>query len=68
MKFAQRLKELRLEKHLSTRDLAKEIGVTNITISRWENNKASATHEKIILLCQFFNVSADYLLGLKDFE
>ena len=68
MKFAQRLKELRLEKHLTTRELAKEIGVTNITISRWENNKSCATHDKIILLAQFFGVSADYILGLKDFD
>lgn len=68
MKFAQRLKELRTEKHLSTRELAKAIGVTNITISRWENNKSCATHDKVILLAQYFNVSADYLLGLKDFD
>ncbi|MBQ5929696.1 MAG: helix-turn-helix transcriptional regulator, partial [Clostridia bacterium] len=35
--FAERLKELRLEKNLSLKELAKEIGVSDIAISRWEN-------------------------------
>ena len=34
--FAERLKELRTEANLTTRELGEKIGVTNITISRWE--------------------------------
>ena len=36
-KFAKRLKELRLENKLSTTDLAKAIGTSDASISRWEN-------------------------------
>ena len=36
--FPERLKELRTEKELSKRELAKAIGVSDVAISRWENN------------------------------
>lgn len=37
--FCERLKELRIEKHISTIELGKAIGVSDSTISRWENGK-----------------------------
>lgn len=36
-KFAERLKELRLESKLSTTALGNAIGVSDASISRWEN-------------------------------
>ena len=65
--FAKRLKELRLEKNLSTVELGKQIGVSGPTISRWENNVISPNAEKICLLAKVFDVSSDYLLGLTDY-
>ena len=64
--FAQRLKELRNDKNLSTMALGKLIGVSNATISRWENEKADITSDDIVKLATFFNVTADYLLGLEN--
>lgn len=37
--FKNNLKELRLEKKLSQEDLAKEIGVSQAFIARWESGK-----------------------------
>lgn len=65
-KFAERLKELRMETGLSCLDLGKKIGVSNAAISRWENNKADITSDNLIVLAKFFSVSTDYLLGLED--
>ena len=64
--FAQRLKELRLEKKLSTMTLGKEIGVSDMTICRWENNVNDVKGEELAKLAKFFDVSTDYLLGLED--
>lgn len=66
--FAERLKELRLAQGLSYVALAKKTGLTNASLCRWENNQADITSENLIILAKFFNVSTDYLLGLKEFE
>ena len=65
--FAQRLKGLREEKHLTYVELAKELTVSYTTISRWENQQRVPNIIELKKIAEFFNVSADYLLGLQDF-
>lgn len=65
-KFAQRLKELRLENKLSTMKLGKLIGVSDVSISRWENQIHDIRGEELFKLAQVFGVSTDYLVGLED--
>ena len=64
--FATRLRELRQEKKLSMKQLAKKIGTTDGAVSNWENDVNEPKMTYIIRLAIFFNVSADYLLGLED--
>lgn len=64
--FRERLKELRQEKHLSYRQLAKETGFSDTAIGRWERGIQIPTIETLIVFAKYFNVSADYLLGLED--
>lgn len=64
--FAQRLKELRQEKHLSMKQLAKELNTTDATISNWENEINEPKISYLVAIAQFFNVPTDYLLGLED--
>lgn len=66
-KFAERLRELRLEKKLTQIELADSIGVSFAIISKWENCKRQPTLENIKALSRFLNVTADYLIGLKDY-
>ena len=40
--------------------------VPQATIARYELGKSLPNSERIIVLCSFFGVSADYLLGLED--
>lgn len=61
-----RLKELRNEKKLTTRELANIYGVSHASISRAENGERSLTESDIQFFTKFFGVSADYLLGLSD--
>ena len=65
--FGKRLKELRLEKNLSSIDLAKELDVSDTTILRWEKEIIMPAIDKLYKIAVFFGVSADYLLGLKDY-
>ena len=64
--FAERLKELRLEKGLSQRELAKAVNLTHTAILRWEIETHIPNAEAVVILAKFFCVSTDYLLGLTD--
>lgn len=65
-KFAQRLKDLRLENKLSMIQLAKLMDVTDGSVCRWENGKHDIKGEQLFKLAQIFKVSIDYLTGLED--
>ncbi|HFI0041618.1 TPA: helix-turn-helix domain-containing protein [Streptococcus suis] len=58
-----RLKELRKEKKLTQEELAGEIGVSKITILRWENGERQIKPDKAQALADHFGVSVGYLLG-----
>lgn len=62
--IGKRLKTERLANKLKQDELAKLIGVTQDSISLWENDKSLPGTQYIILLCKTLNISADYLLGL----
>lgn len=65
-KFAERLKELREEKGLTQQQLAMQLGISTACISRWEKNLRVPDINSIILLCKYFDCTADYLIGLED--
>lgn len=58
-----RLKELRQEKKLTQQELAKEIGVSKLTILNWEKGEHQIKSEKAQQLAEYFGVSVGYLLG-----
>ena len=64
--FAERLKELRLEHNLTTTQLANALGIRDSSISRWENDVVSPSVEALYDVAKYFNVTADYLIGLED--
>lgn len=64
--YGNRLKELRKEQNITQSNLAKILNVTQDSISLWEKNKRVPDTQYIIQLADYFNVSADYLLGRSD--
>lgn len=64
--FGERLKELRIEKGLSVKELSTAIGVSDVAIVYWENDKRTANIVALNTLADFFGVSADYLIGRED--
>lgn len=64
--FGTRLRELRSQKGISQKPLSELLEVTVTQISDMENGRTFTTIPKLYLLCEYFNVSADYLIGLSD--
>lgn len=65
-KFAERLKELRIEKGLSIQGLSKATKIGVASICRWENQQADVKGSQLIILAKYFSVSIDFLMGLED--
>lgn len=64
LKFGNILRELRKSQGLTQGELAAELGVVFSTISMYERKERLPDIETLINLCNFFNVDANYLLGL----
>lgn len=62
-KFSIHLKELRLEKNETRKELAEILNVSERTISYWELGQRECGFDMLILISKHFNVSIDYLLG-----
>lgn len=60
--FSENLKRIRKEHNLSQEQLADELGVSRQAISKWESAVAYPEMEKIIALCDKFNLNIDDLL------
>ena len=60
------IREERLNKNMKQEELAQLIGVTQDSISLWENGKRIPDTQYIMLLCKALDIAADYLLGLED--
>lgn len=66
--FADRFRELRMfsEPKLKQADLGEKLGMSQRKVSRLETGSTEPTTDEIVKICRFFNVSADYILGLTD--
>ena len=61
-----KIKELRKEKGLTQKQLAKLVNKSETGLASWEQGLAEPSVNDVRLLCKIFEVSADYLLGLED--
>ncbi len=62
MTIGEKIYTLRKSNSWSQEELADRIGVTRQAVSRWEADSAKPEADKIIELCDLFQISADYLL------
>lgn len=66
--FGQRLKELRLQRHLSQEAMGKIIGRSKPVISSYENNLKLPSLDVLMSIAALYNVSLDYLVGFEKKE
>lgn len=64
--YYERLKQLRLQKQLTKRDIAKYFNVAESTYGKWELGQRKPDLKTLASLADFFGVSVDYILGLAD--
>ena len=66
MNYYERLKDMREDNDLTQNDIAELLKTTRQQVSKWENGTQMMGVDKYIILARYYNISADYLLGLTD--
>lgn len=64
MDYVDRLTALRQDRDLLQRDIAAVLGCEQAAVSKYELRVSRYDIDDLIALCKFYNVSADYVLGL----
>ena len=59
-----RLEQLKDERNLKSKDVAKYLQVYESTYSEWEHSKIPIPTKRIIELANFYNVNIDYMLNI----
>lgn len=60
--FYERLRTLLKDKGLTGKEFSEEMGVTTAKAGRWLTGVTDPNFEELIQICEFFKVSADYML------
>ena len=64
-----RLNEMRIQKSITQKELAKAIGVKNYTVANWEQGRSEPSIQDLIELSNIFECTIDYFVGrTHDFE
>lgn len=61
--FKDTIKNLRTSNNLTQTDLAKLLGVTKSAISAYETGERQPSHDAIVKMADYFNVTIDYIYG-----
>ena len=66
MRWNKRIKDLREDHDMTQDELADKLGVSKRTLLRYESGTSEPTISILISLSLLFNVSIDYIVGIKD--
>lgn len=66
MAFGVRLKQLRESKGMKQTELGELLGVSNVSVSGYENETRSPDPDTLAKIAEIFDVSVDSLLGVKS--
>ncbi len=69
MIISERIFKIMKEKGMSQKEFAGKTGISQSTISDWKRKKTNPAADKIIIICETFDMSADELLtGTKNYS
>jgi len=63
---AKRIKDLRESVNLSQNKMAKELGISQSALNRYEHDETSVPDDVLFKYAEFFDVSLDYIFGRTD--
>lgn len=65
--MGEKIKDMRVERHLTTKQLAQQTGISEAVLNGIENDSGrDVGYSRIIELAKFFEVPTDYLLGFTE--
>ena len=65
--LGQRLKELREERGLTQKEVARLLGLNSVTYLHYEKSQREPPLAVLVEMAKFFDVTTDYLLGVTEF-
>lgn len=66
MTYAQKLRDLREERGLTQAQIADVLQTSQQYYGKYENEQRPLPINHLITLCRYYNVSSDWVLGLRD--
>ncbi len=66
MDYRARLRNIREDRDLTQEDVGKMLKKSQQGYNHIENGRAELKIEDLAVLCKFYNLSADYIIGLID--
>lgn len=63
MIFGKRLREARIERHMTQMEVAEAVNIAHRTYQNYEQGIREPAYETLVNLADILNVSTDYLLG-----
>ena len=64
--YAQRIRSLRIDHDLSQCGVALILGTTKNQVGKYERGEQEMPIKHLLTLCNYYGVSADYILGLPE--
>lgn len=64
--YAQRIRELRIDHDKSQAQIAALLGTSKNQVGKYERGEQEMPIKHLVALCNYYNVSADYILGLPN--
>ena len=65
--LAKNLKQLRLEKHLSQKDISNALNIAVSTYANWEQGRRDPSLDDLVKITNYLEVSSDFLLGREEY-
>lgn len=66
MDYIQRMRNLREDSDKTQQQIANYLGTSQTMYARYERGANELPIHHLLSLCKYYNVSADYILGLSD--
>ncbi len=64
--YVQRIRNLREDSNKTQAEIAEILGTSQTMYARYERGANELPLRHLITLCEYYHVSADYILGLSD--
>ena len=62
----ERLTALRTARHLTQREVARDLNLSRAALSAYENGRRTPSYDILMLLAAYYRTTTDYILGVRE--